>query len=541
MQDWSCPDCAKKDQDEEVQDWVMDEPKTDNEDKAREKHAKAAQALLCYLCDVEVGAVTDLQTHFETKHSYRLFKIRKVSKEQDPSSQKDGSKETTSQQNPPQLVTTPSQHYRKSLICLQWNLHRAFSQWREQDFWRIDHLDITDATCRDWACLAAWVKRGSIGDLRMAKTAIGRGEADDLKAVWKATEVAWRWENERGQEVSVRKAGGEEAFQMILQVKGGLRKGGQRAREKAEEGAKDTPNPLIQEWNFSEKLEDYWINLAIYESLTGISTEDPKDSSLDLAKGPGNAKVESEENEDHSPTGESESLTAMSIAEGPGNTKEEYEQEENPLPTEESESLATNTAGVCRSKANAEESADLMEIAIHDAFTEFHTKTGSGSRRNYESPSWRREGADGINEQPSSNVASAARTMEWIPDILIEKPVPHIPIEEPFDIVSRRSTDQQMESLAQKRSPTMLPLEDYWVNVAVFESLTAEEPDDSLFLEEADMFLADVESGEDEDFPSTEESESLTAISTEDPADGQEELSEDEMLMTIKERQGGKV
>ena len=94
MQDWSCPDCAKKDQAEEVQEWAMDEPKTDNEDKAEEKHAKAAQALLkaaqallCYLCDVEVGAVTDLQTHFETKHSFRLFKIRKVSKEQDPSSQ----------------------------------------------------------------------------------------------------------------------------------------------------------------------------------------------------------------------------------------------------------------------------------------------------------------------------------------------------------------------------------------------------------------------------------------------------------------------
>ena len=48
------------------------------------------------------------------------------------------------------------------------------------------------------------------------------------------------------------------------------------------------------------------------------------------------------------------------------------------------------------------------------------------------------------------------------------------------------------------------------------------------------MFLSDVESEEDEDLPSTEESG--TAISTEDPAGGQKEQSEDEVLLIVRER-----
>ena len=278
MQDWTCPDCAKndpvlryyfkKDQAEEAigRDRVKAETETDNdcgEENANQDHAKAEQAVICHLCDVEVGTMDDLETHFDTEHSDRFPKTpSKVSEEQDTSSHDDYQnrpKDTTSHQNPPDLVT-PSQRY-----------------WKSLRFSESESLSTVP------------IKDPAEGPGKNASTCRSRANeeqrADQMKiAIHDAfTEFDTKTGSERGQEET-----------------DGNRNVG-------------TASTL--------HLEHYWINVAIYESLTAVPAEDPEDS---LMLEEADVDVMSEEEEEDFPsTEESESLTTISDedpADVPGKT-----------------------------------------------------------------------------------------------------------------------------------------------------------------------------------------------------------------------------
>ena len=219
--------------------------KDSGEDEANEEHAKALQAMLCHLCDVEVGAMDNLQTHFDTEHSDRFPKTpSKVPMEQDPSSYDDyqnRSKETTSQQN-------PSQRY-----------------WKSRRFSESESLTMV------------LIKDPAEGPGKNASTCRSRAneeqKADQMKiAIHDAlTEFHTKTGSERGQEEADRNRNVRTASML--------------------------------------HLEDYWINVAIYESLTAVPAEDPEDS---LMLEEADVDVMSEEEEEDFPsTEESESLTAI--------------------------------------------------------------------------------------------------------------------------------------------------------------------------------------------------------------------------------------